>query len=85
MSPALEHWVVSRFDAPFDSGLRDRSLLDPGNALFLRLGIAPGTLVLIRPDEYIAAIVPMNNSTSAQALYEAITGLPPPTPKAATP
>ena len=84
VSPALDHWVVSRFDAPFDSGLRDRSLLDPGNALFRRLGISPGTLLLVRPDEYIAAIEPMGDSASAQALYEAITGLPPPL-RAATP
>ena len=84
VSPALDHWVVSRFDAPFDSGLRDRSMLDPGNALFRRLGIAPGTLLLVRPDEYIAAIEPMGDSVSAQALYEAITGLPPPL-RAATP
>ena len=77
-SPALHHWVVSRYDAPLDSGLRDRSLLDPGNALFKRLGIAPGTLVLVRPDEHVAAIVSMHDSISASALYEAITGMPPP-------
>jgi hypothetical protein len=35
-------------------------------------------LVLVRPDEYIAAIEPMGDTASAQALYEAITGLPPP-------
>jgi len=74
----LRHWVVSRYDAPHDSGLRDRSLLDPGNALMSRLGVAPNTLVLVRPDEYIAAIVPMDGTLNqAAALYERIVGLPP--------
>lgn len=81
VSPALQHLVVSRYDAPLDSGLRDRSLLDPGNALFMRLGIEPGTLVLVRPDEHIAAIVPMRDGSSAEALYETVTGLPPAQPK----
>lgn len=77
-SPALRHYVVSRYDAPQDSGLRDRSLLDPGNALFKRLGIPPDTLVLVRPDEHIAAIVPLQgDGLEAQRLYEQITGLPP--------
>jgi 3-(3-hydroxy-phenyl)propionate hydroxylase len=77
-SPALRHWVVSRYDAPHDSGLRDRSLLDPGNALLSRLGVALTTLVLVRPDEYIAAIVPMDGTPDqAAALYERIVGLPP--------
>lgn len=78
MSPALAHYAVSRYDAPHDSGLRERHLLDPGNALFERLGIAGGTLVLVRPDEHIAAIVPMNGDPlQAERLYAAITGLPP--------
>ncbi|MNY55544.1 hypothetical protein D3C86_1915300 [compost metagenome] len=82
-SPALRHWVVSRYDAPHDSGLRDRSLLDPGNALMSRLGVAPGTLVLVRPDEYIAAIVPMDGSPDqAAALYEQIVGMAPTVEKA---
>ncbi|MGJ7524827.1 FAD-dependent monooxygenase [Variovorax sp. GB1P17] len=78
-SPALRHYVVSRYDAPHDSGLRDRSLLDPGNAFFKRLGIPADTLVLVRPDEHIAAIVPMRggDGIDARHLYEQITGLPP--------
>jgi 3-(3-hydroxy-phenyl)propionate hydroxylase len=76
VSPALQHLVVSRYDAPLDSGLRDRSLLDPGNSLFKRLGIEPGTLVMVRPDEHIAAIVSINGELSAEALYEAVTGAP---------
>lgn len=75
--PALAHLAVSRWDAPHDSGLRDRSLLDPGSALTRRLGVAPGTLVLVRPDEHVAAIVPMGDDPQqAETLYRRITGMP---------
>jgi 3-(3-hydroxy-phenyl)propionate hydroxylase len=78
-SLALQHYAVSRYDAPHDSGLRDRSLLDPGSAFAQRLGVAPNTLVLVRPDEHIAAIEPMDdvNAQQAHALYQKMTGLPP--------
>lgn len=76
-SPALAHRVVSRWDAPLDSGLRDRAVLDPGDAFMKRLGVAPNTLVLVRPDEHIAAIVPMKGA-DAVAMYAAITGRQPP-------
>jgi len=78
-SPALQHFQVSRFDAPHDSGLRDRSLLDPGNALARRLGVALNTLVLVRPDEHIAALLPMNGDVDqAESIYREITGCPAP-------
>lgn len=78
-SPALQHFQVSRFDAPLDSGLRDRSLMDPGNALAQRMGLPLNTLVLVRPDEHIAAIVPMDGDPEqASRLYAAITGRVPP-------
>ena len=71
---ALKHFIISRFDAPLDGGLRDRSLLDPGNAMFERLGIDLGTLVLVRPDEYVAAIVPISKDLNqAENLYQQIT------------
>lgn len=77
-SPALHHYAVSRYDAPHDSGLRDRSLLDPGSLFAKRLGVLPNTLVLVRPDEYIAAIVPMDGSDDqAAVIYERIVGKPP--------
>jgi 3-(3-hydroxy-phenyl)propionate hydroxylase len=72
-SPALAHFAISRWDAPFDSGVRDRALLDPGDRLKRRLGVADDTLVLVRPDEHIAAIRPMA-TTSAADLYTAIVG-----------
>jgi 3-(3-hydroxy-phenyl)propionate hydroxylase len=76
-SPALAHRVVSRWDAPHDSGLRDRAVLDPGDAFMKRLGVPANTLVLVRPDEHIAAIVPMEGA-DAVAMYAAITGRQPP-------
>jgi 3-(3-hydroxy-phenyl)propionate hydroxylase len=72
--PGLAHFVVSRWDAPLDSGLRDRALLDVGNRLFKRIGCPPDTLVLVRPDDHIAAIVPMREEL-AEELYRRITGV----------
>ncbi|BDB26301.1 FAD-dependent monooxygenase [Cupriavidus sp. P-10] len=72
-SPALRHFVVSRWDAPLDSGLRDRALLDVGNHLRDRLGVPDGTLVLVRPDDHVAAIVPIA-AQRAEDLYASIVG-----------
>jgi 3-(3-hydroxy-phenyl)propionate hydroxylase len=76
-SPALAHFAVSRWDAPLDSGLRERALLDPGDRLFARLGVPTDSVVLVRPDEHIAAIVPMAPA-SAERAYERVTGMAPP-------
>ena len=70
-SPALKHYVVSRWDAPLDSKLRERALLDPGGAFLRRMGCADDTLVLVRPDEHIAAIAPMSEA-EAEKLYRKI-------------
>jgi 3-(3-hydroxy-phenyl)propionate hydroxylase len=76
-SPALAHYLVSRWDAPFDSGLRDRALLDPGGRFARRLGCAPDSVLLVRPDEHIAAIAPMAPGV-AERLYRAVAGVDPP-------
>jgi len=70
-SRALAHFAVSRWDAPLDGGIRDRALLDVGDRLKRRLGVADHTLVLVRPDEHIAAIMPMSGAR-ADDLYRAI-------------
>jgi 3-(3-hydroxy-phenyl)propionate hydroxylase len=75
-SRALGHYVVSRWDAPFDSGLRGRTLLDPGGAFARRAGCPPDTLVLVRPDEHIAAIEPIGPGAAAR-LYAGVVGKPP--------
>ena len=76
-SPALAHYLVSRWDAPFDSGLRDRALLDPGGRFARRLGCAPDSVLLVRPDEHIAAIAPMADG-AGERLYRGVTGMEPP-------
>jgi 3-(3-hydroxy-phenyl)propionate hydroxylase len=66
--PGLRHFMVSRWDAPLDSGLRDRALLDVGDRFRKRVGCVPDTVLLIRPDDHIAAIVPMTPGV-ADKLY----------------
>jgi 3-(3-hydroxy-phenyl)propionate hydroxylase len=68
--PWLAHYAVSRWDAPRDSTIRDRSLLDPGSHLARRYGCPPDTMVLVRPDDHIAAIEPMS-PRAAQSAYRA--------------
>jgi len=71
--PGLKHFVVSRRDAPLDSGLRERSLFDVGDKLRQRAGCETDTVILVRPDDYIAAIVPMKNGVIDE-IHAKITG-----------
>lgn len=71
--PGLKSFVVSRWDAPLDSGLRDRALLDIGNRLRTRLGCAEDTVVLLRPDDHVAAILPIGSRMIAD-IYQRIRG-----------
>ena len=66
--PGLRHLVVSHRDAPLDGGLRERSLFDVGDRFRQLTGCAGDTLVLVRPDDHIAAITPMH-AASAEDLY----------------
>ncbi len=61
--PGLRHIIVSRWDAPLDSGLRERAFFDVGDALRERLGCALDTAVIVRPDDHIAAILPIDHAT----------------------
>jgi 3-(3-hydroxy-phenyl)propionate hydroxylase len=56
--------------------LRDRALLDPAGEFLRRVGCADNTLVLLRPDDHIAAMVPMALG-AAERLYENVVGKPP--------
>ena len=58
-TPGLKHFVVSHRDAPLDGGLRERSLFDVGGRFRQLLGCPTDTVVLVRPDDHIAAIAPM--------------------------
>jgi 3-(3-hydroxy-phenyl)propionate hydroxylase len=64
----LKHRVVSRRDAPFDSGLRERSLFDVGDRFRQRAGFPIDTVVLVRPDDHIAAMAPLRDGI-AEELY----------------
>ena len=64
----LRHRIVSRRDAPLDSGLRERSLFDPGDRFRQRAGFPTDTVVLVRPDDHIAAVAPMRDG-AAEELY----------------
>jgi 3-(3-hydroxy-phenyl)propionate hydroxylase len=80
-SPALRHFVVSRWDAPHDSGLRDRALFDPADRVTRRFGVPADTLVLLRPDGHVAAIEPFDPAAGvdrAAELYQHVTGQAPP-------
>jgi 3-(3-hydroxy-phenyl)propionate hydroxylase len=71
-TPWLAHYAVSRWDASLDSEIRNRSLLDPGGRIAGRYGCAPNTMVLVRPDDHIAAIEPMTPGIASAAYRAAI-------------
>jgi 3-(3-hydroxy-phenyl)propionate hydroxylase len=79
-SPALRHFAISRWDAPLDSGLRDRSLFDSGSIATNRYGVPPETMVLVRPDGHIAAVEPIRPGV-AEERYTGVTGRPVPRPQ----
>lgn len=53
----LRQVVVSRWDAPHDSGLRDRAYFDPGSVVRERFGLGDAVVVL-RPDGHVAFVEP---------------------------
>ncbi len=72
-SPGIRHFAVSRWDAPLDSGLRDHCLFDPGDRLKLRLQCAPDTIVVVRPDDHVAAILPLGEG-AVDRFYDRLLG-----------
>ena len=68
--PWLRHYAVSRWDAPRDSAIRNRALLNSGDRVTQRYGCKPDTMVLVRPDDHIAAIEPMTSSSSRNGLSD---------------
>jgi 3-(3-hydroxy-phenyl)propionate hydroxylase len=62
----LRQVVVSRWDAPHDSGLRDRAFFDPGDAVRRRFGIDGDAVVLLRPDGHVAMLEPWDATAGAR-------------------
>lgn len=66
-TPGLKHYIVSRWDAPEDSGLRGHSLFDPGEFVTKKFGLPENTFVLVRPDGHIAVIAAWDPQDSDQS------------------
>jgi 3-(3-hydroxy-phenyl)propionate hydroxylase len=77
-TPGLRHLVVSRWDAPHDSGLRDRAAFDPGDRVRRRFGQDADFVVLLRPDAHVAVLMPFgaDAGTRIEEHYAAIVGRP---------
>lgn len=75
--PGLRQVVVSRWDAPHDSGLRDRAYFDPGDKVRERLGMSGDAVVLLRPDGHVALLEPWTADASERVIqyYTALMGL----------
>jgi 3-(3-hydroxy-phenyl)propionate hydroxylase len=71
-APGLKSLIVSRRDAPLDSGLRERSLFDVGDRFRQRVGCATDSVVLVRPDDHIAAIAPMRSGIAEELYRKAV-------------
>ncbi|MCK2244668.1 MULTISPECIES: FAD-dependent monooxygenase [unclassified Crossiella] len=85
--PGLRQALISRWDAPHDSGLRDRAYFDPGDTVRTRFGLDGDVVVLLRPDGHIAAIEPWtaNATHTIQQRYLALVGLADHRPTEVTP
>jgi len=75
--PYLRHYLISPFDAPHDTGLRDRTFWDVGGSVARRFHAQPGSTFLVRPDGHVAAIEPPGGRP-VQRLYEDFVGSPRP-------
>jgi 3-(3-hydroxy-phenyl)propionate hydroxylase len=76
--PGLRQVVVSRWDAPHDSGLRDKAYFDPGDKARARLGVLEDTVVLLRPDGHVALLEAWTNDAAHRMAqhYLTLMGLP---------
>ncbi len=63
-------------EMPLDSGLRERALFDPASRVQRRFGASDDTVVLVRPDGHVAAIVPFDSAGDdvVGSIYTTITG-----------
>lgn len=70
-TPGLVHFAVSRWDAPFEQGLRDRCAFDPGERVMKRLQVPTDTCVLLRPDGHIAYLGPFDPASGEDPITAA--------------
>jgi 3-(3-hydroxy-phenyl)propionate hydroxylase len=71
--PFFRHYLISWFDAPHDTGLRDRAFYDVGGTVTQRFRAAPGTTYLVRPDGHVAGIEP-SGGRPVEQLYKDYVG-----------
>ena len=64
--PGMRSFLVSRWDAPLNSGLRHKALFDVGDKFKQRVGCGDDTIVLVRPDDHVAAILPFKSDIVPQ-------------------
>ncbi len=77
--PGLRQVVVSRWDAPHDSDLRDRAYFDPGDQVRRRFDAAGADrIVLLRPDGHVAFHQPWSADAADRVTrhYLALIGRP---------
>jgi 3-(3-hydroxy-phenyl)propionate hydroxylase len=75
-APGLRHVIISRRDAPLDGGLRDRCYFDVGDRFRMRAGCESDTVMLVRPDDHLAAIASMHGANVAE-LYRSAARIKP--------
>lgn len=65
----LTQYLMHRFDAAFETGLRDRAIFDKGGAMQKKLGAPEGYFFLLRPDGHVAVRAPFTDQESAVRAY----------------
>ncbi len=81
--PGLTQYVMHRFDAAFDTGLRERALFDRGGRITALFGADQNQFILVRPDAHVAAIGAFDDGSSAIRAYQAYIHQPSTTPSRA--
>lgn len=71
----LHTYILHRFDAPMETGLRQRTLLDQGGLLSKKLGVPSGHFVLLRPDGHVATLAPFTASSAVVRAYTRYAGI----------
>lgn len=65
----VQKYLLTRFDAAFDTNLREQALYDKGGRLIRRIGAVAGSIYLIRPDSHVAAIISEKDAHNLPTIY----------------